>query len=204
MLITPLLHHSIHLQVSHFVIPPTCNRARGEPYSREMSGIFFDLPSPRLLRRFRSFETRMRTFASSLLRCLRTPACDSRQVHFRLNEVEFPAASQSACKLFEWTLGDSRAADRASIDALRSFNNWVKLKNQYELLFKWETLRPFARRGPPQGQPRTLSGSAGESETSEKDILAAGGRIFRRRHKHKENRNGHAQRCAALAVATKT
>ena len=183
MLITPLLHHSIHLQVSDFVIPPTCNRARGEPYSREMSGIFFDLPSPRLLRRFRSFETRMRTFASSVLRCLRTPACDSRQVHFRLNEVEFPAASQSACKLFDWTLGDSRAADRASIDALRSFNNWVKLKNQYELLFKWETLRPFARRGPPQGQPGTLSGSAGESETSEKDILAAGGRIFRRRHR---------------------
>ena len=169
-----------------------------------MSGIFFDLPSPRLLRRFRSFETRMRTFASSVLRCLRTPACDSRQVHFRLNEVEFPAASQSACKLFDWTLGDSRAADRASIDALRPFNNWVKLKNQYELLFKWETLRPFARRGPPQGQPGTLSGSAGESETSEKDILAAGGRIFRRRHRHKENRNGHAQRCAALAVATKT
>src|SRR5437667_5812613 len=29
---------------------------------------------------------------------------DSRQVHFRLNEVEFPAASQSACKLFDWTL----------------------------------------------------------------------------------------------------
>src|SRR4029450_4408106 len=81
----------------------TCNRARGGPYSREMSGIFFDLPSPRLLQRFRFFETRMRTFASSLLRWLRAPACDSRQVHFRPNEVEFPAASQSACKLFEWT-----------------------------------------------------------------------------------------------------
>ena len=170
----------------------TCNCARGEPYSREMSGIFLDLPSPRLLRRFRFFETRMRTFASSLFRCLRAPACDSRQVHFRLNEVEFPPASQSACKLFEWTLGDSRAADCASIDALRPFNNWVKLRNQHELLFIWETLAPFARRGPPQGQPRTLSGSAGESETSKKDILAAGGRILRRRHWRKEDRNGRA------------
>src|SRR4030095_5426941 len=151
----------------------TCNRARCEPYSREMSGIFFDLPSPRLLRRFRFFETRMRTCASSLLRWLRTSACDSRQVHFRLNEVEFPAASQSACKLFEWTLGDSRAADCASIDALRPFNNWVKLRNQHELLFIWEAVAPFARRSPPQGQSRTLSRSARESETSEKDILAA-------------------------------
>ena len=164
-----------------------CNRARGEAYSREMSGIFFDLPSPRLLRRFRIFETRVRTVASSLLRCLRAPACDSRQVHFRLNEVEFPAASQSACKLFEWTLGDSRAADRASIDALRPFNNWVKLKNQHELLFIWETLPPFARRGPPQGLRPALAGSAGESETSKKDILAAGGGIFRRRHRGEEN-----------------
>lgn len=182
----------------------TCNCVRGEAYSREMSGIFLDLPSPRLLRRFRFFETRMRTFASSLLRWLRAPACDSRQVHFRPNEVEFPAASQSACKLFEWTLGDSRAADCASIDALRPFNNWVKLKDQHELLFIWETLTPFARRGAPQGQPRTLSGSAGESETSKKDILAAAGRIFRRRHRHKESRNGRAQRCAAFAAATKT
>ena len=182
----------------------TCNRARCEPYSREMSGIFFDLPSPRLLRRFRFFETRMRTFASSLLRWLRTSACDSRQVHFRLNEVEFPAASQSACKLFEWILGDSRAADCASIDALRPFNNWIKLRNQHELLFIWETLAPSARRRAPQGQPRTLSGSAGESETSKNDILAAGGRIFRRRHRHKENCAGRAQRCPAFAAAKKT
>ena len=181
----------------------TCNRERGEPYSREMSGIFFDLPSPRLLRRFRFFETRMRTFASSLLRWLRAPACDSRQVYFRLNEVEFPPASQSACKLFEWILGDSRAADCASIDALRPFKNWIKLRNQHELLFIWEALTPFARRNAPQGQ-RTLSWSAGESENSKNDLLAAGGRIFRRRHRHKENRNACAQRRPTCADATKT
>lgn len=192
MLTTPLLTTPFRLQVSDFVIPPTCNRARGESYSREMSGIFFDLPSPRFLRRFRLFETMMRTFASSLLRCLRTPACDSRQVHFRLNEVEFPAASQSACKLFEWTLGDSRAADCASIDALRPFNNWVKLRNQHELLFIWETLTPSARRGASQGQHRTLSDSGRESKTAKEDILAAAGRLFWRRHGHKENRNGGA------------
>ena len=156
-----------------------------------MSGIFFDLPSPRLLRRFRFSETRRLTVASSLLRWFRALACDLRQVHFRLNEVEFPVASQSACRLFESTLGDSRAADCASIDALRPFNNWVKLKNQHELLFIWEAFSPFAWRDAPQGQP-TLSGSAGESETAKKDILAAGDRIFRRRHRHKENWNGRA------------
>src|SRR5260370_7588700 len=98
-----------------------------------MSGILFALPSLRFLRRFRFFENMMRTFASSLLRWLSAPACGSRQLYFRLNEAEFPAASQSACKLFEWTLSDSRAADRASIDALRPFTHWVNLKDHLNL-----------------------------------------------------------------------
>jgi hypothetical protein len=143
-----------------------------------MSGIFFELPSLRFLRRFRFFETVMRTFASSLLRWLSALAYGSRQVHFRLSEAEFSTASQSACKLFKRT--DSRAADGASIDALRPFKNWVKLKDHYELLFIRETPAPFTRRVPPQG-PRTLSGSAGRSESSKKDVLAAARRFFWKR-----------------------
>ena len=167
-----------------------------------MSGIFLDLPSPRLLRRFRSFETRMRTFASSLLRCLRTPACDSRQVHFRLNEVEFPAASQSACKLFEWTLGDSRATDSASIDALRPSNNWVNLKDQHELLLIRETLAPFAWRVPtPEQWPLALS--TGRNESSEENILAASRSIFWKWQRQKTG-NDSAQWCAAVSIAAKT
>src|SRR6266705_6374370 len=158
-----------------------------------MSGIFFDLPSPRFLRRFRLFETMMRSFASSLLRWLIAPAYGSRQMHFRLNEAEFPAASQSACKLFEWTLSDSRAADGASIDALRPFNNWFKLKDQHELLFIRETLAPSARRSPTQGQ-RPLALSAGRSENAKENILAAGCRIFWERQGRKANSNGRAQR----------
>ena len=145
----------------------------------------------------------MRTFASSLLRWLITPAYGSRQVHFRLKEAEFPAASQSVSNLFAWTVSDSRAADGASIDALCPFNNWLKLKDQHELLFNREAFSPFAWRDAPQGQP-TLSGSAGESETAKKDILAAGGRIFRRRHRHKESRKARPQRYAAIAAVTKT
>ena len=169
-----------------------------------MSGIFFDLPSPRFLRRFRVFETMMRTFASSLLRWLITPAYGSRQVHFRLKEAEFPAASQSVSNLFAWTVSDSRAADGASIDALRPFNNWFKLKDQHELLFIRETHAPSARRSPTQGQLRTLSGSAGRSENAKEDILAAGCRIFWKRQGHKANSNGRAQRCAAFPTDTKT
>src|SRR2546430_2171229 len=91
-----------------------------------MSGIFFDLPSLRFLRRFRFFENMMRTFASPLLRWLSAPACDSRQLYFRLNEAEFPAASQSACKLFEWTLRDSRATD---CDLFELFNGVGQVQN---------------------------------------------------------------------------
>ena len=154
-----------------------------------MSGIFFDLPGPRFLRRFRFFETMMRTFASSLFRWLIAPAYSSRQMHFRLNEAEFPVASQSACKLFGWTLSDSRAADGASIDALRPFNNWFKRKDQHELLFIRETLAPSARRSPTQGQ-RPLALSAGRSENAKKDVLAAGCRIFWKRQRRKANSNG--------------
>ena len=163
-----------------------------------MSGIFFDLPGPRLLRRFRFFETRMRTFASSLFRCLRAPACDSRQVHFRLNEVEFPPASQSACKLFEWTLGDSRAADCASIDALRPFNNWVNLEDQYELLFTRETPASFARRVPTMGRSRALPRNARAS--SQENILAARRGIFWKRQRRKKAGDRVGQWHAALAA----
>ena len=168
-----------------------------------MSGIFFDLPSVRFLLRFRFFGTMMRIFASLLRRWLSAPACGSRKVYFRLDEAEFSAASQSACKLFEWTVSDSRAVDGASIDALRSFNNWFKLKDQHELLFIRETLAPSARRSPTQGQ-RPLARSAGRSENAKKDVLAAGCRIFWKRQGRKANSNGRTQRCAAFTTSTKT
>src|SRR5207244_635530 len=112
-----------------------------------MSGIFFDLPSVRFLRRFRFLEPMLQTIAASLFRWLSRPACALRQVHFRHTEAEFPLASQSACKKFNWTLDDSRAADGVPslFGALRPFNNWIKPKNQHELLFIRKTLTPLAR-----------------------------------------------------------
>lgn len=131
----------------------------------------------------------MRTFASSLLRWLSARACGSRQLHFRLREAEFSSALQSACKLFEWTLGDSRATDGASIDALRPSNNWVNLKDQHELLLIRETPAPFARRVPTPGQwPFSLS--TGRNQSSEENILAASRSIFG---------NGNAKKPATTA-----
>jgi hypothetical protein len=185
--------------------------------STEMSGIFFDLPSVRFLRRSRFFETMMRTFASSLRRWLSAPACGLRQVYFRLDEAEFSAASQNGYKLVDWTLDGSRAADSVPnarywtspsdwriSGALCLFNNWIKLKDQHELLFIRATPAPFAWRRPTQRQLRSFSGSTRISKDSEKDILAAGGRIFWKWRCHKEERTNHAQRHPTFSPATQT
>src|SRR5437762_13407409 len=171
-----------------------------------MSGIFFDLPSVRFLRRFRFLELMLQTVAASLFRCLSAPARAVRQVHFRHDEAEFPLASQSVSKKFDWTLDDSRAADGVPnlFGALRPFNNWTKIKDQHELLFIRKTLTPLARWGPTQRKSRTISRSAGSSEDSEKDILAAAGRIFWKRWRRKEKSSDRTQWYAPFAPTAKT
>src|SRR5262245_24799891 len=161
-----------------------------------MSGFLFGFPSLRFLRRFRFFDTAARTFVPWLLRLLSAQVRTLRQGQSRLDEAEFPTASQRACKLFEWPLGDWRAADGASIDALRPFNNCTQPKDQHELLFNGETLAAFARRIPTQGQ-RACASAASRSETAKKDILAADCRIFRK-WQHNQRRSSNAQRCAAF------
>src|SRR6266513_4506547 len=168
-----------------------------------MSGIFFDLPSVRFLRRFRFLELMLQTVAASLFRCLSAPARALRQVHFRHDEAEFPLASQSVSKKFDWTLDDSRAEDGVPnlFGALRPFNNWTKIKDQHELLFIRKTLTPLARWGPTQQRKsRTLWSPAGTGEDAEKDILATRCRIFRKRRGEKENRSAAAQRRSAFAT----
>src|SRR5215468_4620926 len=164
-----------------------------------MSGFLFGFPSLRFLRRFRFFVTTVRSFAPWLLRWLTASAGGPRQVQSRLNQAEFPMASQSA--LFEWALNDWRAADCASLDALCRFNNWTKRKDQHELLFKWETLASFARRHPTPWQ-RPPASSEGRSEGAKKDILAADRRFFWKRVN--EGSAGGSQRCAAYPIRTQT
>jgi len=172
----------------------------------EMSGIFFDLPSVRFLRRFRFLKLMLQTFARSLLRWLRAPASASRQGHFRYNKAEFPLAPQSACRKFDWALDDSRAADGVPslFGALRPFNHWKKLKDQHELLFIRKTPTPFARWGPTQNKLPTLSRTADSSENAEEDILATSCRVFRKRQGQTETGGTGAQWRAAFATGAQT
>ena len=166
-----------------------------------MSGIFFDIPSVRFLRRFRLLEAMRQIFAASLRRWLSAPACGSRRGRFRHTEAEFPLASQR--RKFDWTLDDPRAADGVPsiFGALRPFNNWTNPKNQHELLFIRKTLTPLARWGPTQQRKlRPLSGPPGSGKDAKKDILATGCRIFRKRRGEKKNHSAAAQRRAAFAT----
>jgi hypothetical protein len=168
----------------------------------EMSGIFFDLPSVRFLRRFRILEAMLQTFAASLFRWLSAPACGLRRVHSRYDEAEFPSASQSACNKFDPALDESRATDGVPtlFGALRPCDNWKTVKDQHELLFIGKTLTPLARWGPTQRKLRTRSGTAGTGEDAEKDVLATRGRIFRKRRREKEIGDTTAQWRTAFAT----
>src|SRR5262245_57284330 len=167
-----------------------------------MSGIFFDLPSVRFLRRFRFLELMLQTFAASLFRWLSAPGCGLRRVHSRYNEVEFPSASQSACNTFDSALDESRATDGVPsfFGALRPFDNWKTVKDQHELLFIRKTPTPLARWGPTQRKSGTLSGNTGTSKDAENDFLAARCRIFRERRREEESAGTTAQWRAAIAA----
>src|SRR5262245_44892309 len=154
-----------------------------------MSGIFFDLPSVRFLRRFRFLELMLQTFAASLFRLLSVPACALRQVLSRLDEAEFPSASQSAWNKFDSALDESRATDGVPslFGALRPFDNWKTVEDQHELLFIRKTPTPLARWGPTQRKSGTRSRATGTRKDAEKDLLAAGFRIFRKWRRQKES-----------------
>src|SRR5215813_8376995 len=166
-----------------------------------MSGIF-DLPSVRFLQRLRFLELMLQTFAASLFRSLSVPACALRRVHSRYNEAEFPSASQRAWNEFDSALDESRATDGVPnlFGALRPLDNWKTVKDQHELLFIRKTPTPLARWGPTQRKSGTFSRTTGTGEDAEKDLLAAGRRIFRQRRREKESGDTTAQWRAAIAA----
>jgi hypothetical protein len=168
-----------------------------------MSGIF-DLPRVRFLQRFRVLELKLQTFAASLFRSLSVPACALKRAHSRIDEAEFPSASESAWNEFDSALDESRATDGVPsfFGALRPFDNWKIVKDQHELLFIRKTLTPPARWGPAQGKSGPRSGATGTGKGAEKDILATSCRIFWQRRGKKENAGTTAQWRAAIAGCT--
>src|SRR5437868_3894411 len=126
----------------------------------------------------------MRFPASSLLRWLTVAACV--RIHFRREEVEFPAASRNACNLLEGTFRGRRVAGCAPIGALRPFNNSVNLEDQNEISFIRETFAPFARRSPKKGRSKAAL-SRRAPEAPQENILAAVGGIFWKWRNHPES-----------------
>src|SRR5262245_8083643 len=153
-----------------------------------MSGIF-DLPSVRFLQRFRLLELMLLTFAARVFRSLIAPACRLRRVHSRYDEAEFPSASRSACNKSDSTLDESRATDGVPslFGTLRPFDNWKTVEDQHELLLIRKTPTPLARWGPTQRKSGTRSRATGTRKDAEKDLLAAGFRIFRKWRRQKES-----------------
>jgi len=171
-----------------------------------MSGIFFDLPSVRFLRRFRFLQQMLQKLLASLFRWLSAPVCASRQVRSRYDEAEFPSASRSACNKFDSALDESRATDGVPslFGALRPFDNWKTVKDQHELLFIRKTPTPLARWGPTQRKSGTLSGPTEGGENAEKNILAASYRILWKRRREKQIGCTTSQWRAAIATGAQT
>src|SRR6185503_2489918 len=100
----------------------------------------------------------------------------------------------------ESALRDRDAADRASFDALRPLNHWVKIKDQYELSFIRETPAQVARRVSTQGR-WAWALSRRSPESADENILATGRGIFWKRQQLEETHCGIAQRFGTFAVA---
>ncbi len=167
-----------------------------------MSGIFFDLPSVRFLRRFRFLQLMPQTLTALLFRQLSAPAYALRQVRSRYNEAEFPSASRSNCNKFDTALDESRATDGVPslFGALRPLDNCKIVKDQHELLFIGKTLTPPARWGATQRKSGTFSGATGTSKATEEDVLATGSRIFRKRWREKKIGHSTTQWRAAFTT----
>ena len=169
-----------------------------------MSGIF-DLPSVRFLQRFRFLELMLQTFAASLFRSLSVPACALKRAYSRYDEAEFQSASSrdgGTCDKFDLALDESRATDGVPsfFGALLPFDNWKTVKEQHELLFIRKTPTPLARWGRTQRKSGTLSGPPGTGADAEKNVLAAGCRIFRKRWREKEGAGTTSQWHPAIAA----
>ena len=154
-----------------------------------MSGIPFDTPAARFLRRSNLLQRAMLGIALVVDHWLTCAGCLSKNC--RQNEAEFPAA-RTANKLR--TLRSSPAADGASFDALRPNDNWVNIEDQYEISFIREKFAAFARRIPKKRRRPLACTACGAEDACEEVALAKNHRgTFRKR---KNETCGVAEWCA--------
>jgi hypothetical protein len=135
-----------------------------------MSGIFFDNPAVRFSRRLSFYQLRVRNFASWLFRWLTGANGHCFRDYSRRHEAEFPAATQIANQRL---LFGSRAADRASTDALRPNYNWVELEDQHDISIIGEKWPAFARRLPQKGRQQSSAPPERAIEGAGEEIVLA-------------------------------
>jgi hypothetical protein len=146
--------------------------------------MFFVNPGVRFSRRNRVCQSRLHSLLFRWLtgadrRCLRLGS--------RVYEAEFPLARlfvyQFLLLLRGGHISGSRATDRASNDALRPFNNWVKPEDQYGISFIGEERSASARRLPQKGRQSPAPAERAHARTGEEIAPAANHGPFHRRRK---------------------
>jgi hypothetical protein len=115
----------------------------------------------------------MRSFALLLFRWLTGADRPCVRIDSRRHEAEFPAATQIAYQLLVRTLAGSRARDRASKDALRPNNNWVKPEDQNDISIIGEKWPAFARRLPQKGRQQSPAPPERAIEGAGEEIVLA-------------------------------
>src|SRR5688572_8255732 len=178
--------------------PPTCIRPVIPHSYSQMSGMFFDNPGVRFSKRSSVCQSRLRLFASVLFRWLTGAGRRCFRIISRLHEAEFPPATQIAYRLLLRSVSGSRATDRASNDALRPHNNWVKPEDQYGISFIGEKWPAPTRRLPQKGRQQSLPPpERALARTGEANVLAKNHRLLYRRQR-KTGRDGEAGAGPAL------
>lgn len=171
-----------------FVVRPTFARqkpplAKAGPAGDNRPVDVGDLIRSRIRSKLKSMK---RGSSSSQFDWLTETGCVLRRFYSRHDEAEFPKASQTVCNLR--TSRGSRAADRASLDALRPLNN-LNTKHKHELAFIRETPAPRARSISTSGRSRAFPRQTARAGSEAENILATHRRIFWRKRRGPKETN---------------
>src|SRR2546423_15351824 len=147
----------------------------------------FDLPHPTT----QILEFMMRTLACPLLRWLTVARCQLGPG--RQYEAEFPAA---IARPLEWTSRSSRAAGRASPDALRLINHQKFTKDKHEILYIREKFAPRARAFPPPRRRWPGASIFRRQSGAAKERILVKSRGFFRTSRQERGQNRTTQRIA--------
>jgi len=146
-----------------------------------MSGMFFEYPGVRFSGQISLWQIVMRTFASLLVRPFAQAARQFFRMLSRPQPAEFSAATHIAFQRPGPALRGSRAADGASIDALRPNYNSVNTEDLYGISIIREIAAPTRRRRfPTEGRRSSLPAENNNPQSAGSEIaLGQNHGIFR-------------------------